>query len=189
MRPTGYGERIFCGTETHRDQQACHREARSKCIKIAGKELPQALPAKVVAQTPAGPMLQVRDFALLAVDQPGKGFLNFGASPPKLTPVVAAGYPEYLLDADSVFAQGIINQKPESLPVKFLTHSASVGGRGSAGGPVVDLCGRVVGVNTAAKNEGDPGVQGGAMDDVQSGARRERASRFPHREWRDADGG
>ena len=101
-------------------------------------------------------MLQVRDFALLAVDQPGKGFLKLGASPPKLTPVVAAGYPEYLLDADSVFAQGIVNQKPESLPVKFLTHSASVG-RGSAGGPVVDLCGRVVGVNTAAKNEGDPG--------------------------------
>jgi S1-C subfamily serine protease len=125
-------------------------------LKVASKRLQPSQRPRIVAESSDGAPTQARDLALLSVDQASSGFLKLGPSPSKLTPIVAVGYPEYLLDADSVISQGLINQKPESLPVKLLTHSAKIG-KGGAGGPIVDLCGRVVGVNTAAANEGGGG--------------------------------
>jgi S1-C subfamily serine protease len=120
-------------------------------IKVASKRLQPSQRPRVVAKSPVGAPDQVPDFALLSVDQVSRGFLKLGPSPSKLTPIVAASYPDYLLDLDSVISQGVINQKPELLPVKMLAHSARLG-KGGAGGPILDLCGRVVGVNTAAKD-------------------------------------
>lgn len=124
-------------------------------LNVASKRLQQAQPPQIVAKSADGATLQVRDLALLKTESTNRDVLKLGPSPSKLTPIVAVGFPEYLLDGDSVVSSGVINQKPESLPVKFLTHSAKIG-KGGAGGPIVDLCGRVVGVNTAATSEGDP---------------------------------
>lgn len=121
-------------------------------IRLGGKAVGSDVSAHVIAQTPAGQiLLEVQDFALLTADKPGRGFLSLGPSPAKLAAIVAAGYPENLADKDPVLVQGIVNQKPESLQVKVLTHSANVGA-GGGGGPLIDSCGRVVGVNTATND-------------------------------------
>lgn len=142
-------------------------------IRVTSKTLGQALPAKVVSRS-SGDLsrrLEVQDLALLAVNQQGKAILKLGSSPAKGSPVVAAGYPEFLIRDDPAFRRllrGDLRSAPESTiqhgsimqkqdaksdPLKYLTHSANLG-RGNSGGPLVDVCGRVIGVNTAVKNEG-----------------------------------
>ncbi|HLZ03402.1 MAG TPA: trypsin-like peptidase domain-containing protein [Bradyrhizobium sp.] len=153
-------------------------------IKITNKALGTAQSAKVIAlSAPNNVELSesVPDFALLAVDTPSRTVLSLGPTPPKSTPVIAVGYPGYLVDddpaflaflhgdihaaPDSVTVQGIIIQRRDHDPVKYLTHSANIG-RGNSGGPLVDFCGRVVGVNTLAKNEGKIATAANRSQDV-----------------------
>jgi S1-C subfamily serine protease len=140
-------------------------------IKVTNKRMGRALRATVVATSPSDPgeSGRVQDFAILAVEQDGKAVLRLGPSPQKSSAVVAAGYPGFLVRDDPGYQQlmrgdltaspdntvqtGVVIQKRGSDPVKLVTHSANLG-RGNSGGPLLDLCGRVVGVNTAVKNEG-----------------------------------
>jgi serine protease Do len=119
-------------------------------LKVASKHLQPSQQPRIVAKSPDGDTRQVRDLALLSVEQPSRGFLKLGPSPPKVTPILSVAYPESFQDlgTDSVISRSIVNREDEPLPVKILIHSVVVG-KGGAGGPIVDLCGRVVGVNTA----------------------------------------
>ena len=160
------------------------KDVQPNSIKVTNKALGQAQPARIVAlSAPNNVELSesVPDFALLAVDTPSKTVLALGPTPPKSTAVIAVGYPGYLVDddpaflallrgnlrsaPDSVTVQGIIIQRRDSDPVKYLTHSANIG-RGNSGGPLVDFCGRVVGVNTLAKNEGQIATAANRSQDV-----------------------
>jgi S1-C subfamily serine protease len=153
-------------------------------IMVTSKSLGQALPARLLAVTapdnvPTDPSLQ--DFALLSVSAPPRNFLALGPSPPKSTHVVADGYPAFLIEQDadfkalmngnmrsapdSVVQEGTIIQRRDGDPVKYLTHSAPLG-RGNSGGPLVDLCGRVVGVNTSVINEGELATTANQAQDV-----------------------
>ena len=105
------------------------------------------------------------DFALLRLDDgTGPAALGVGTKIEKLATVVAAGYPGLAIRADPEFArllagdgtaapdlnftQGAVQsltQRPGSL--SLIVHSASTL-KGNSGGPLVDMCGRVVGVNT-----------------------------------------
>jgi len=114
-----------------------------------------------------GPMAETGgDFALLQVE--GLELPAFALHVPKgslkLTNVIAAGFPGDVLSLDTSFAalkggdmsavpdltvtDGTVNTEQKLGPdTNVLMHSAPLSS-GNSGGPLVDLCGRVVGVNT-----------------------------------------
>jgi S1-C subfamily serine protease len=105
------------------------------------------------------------DFALLRMDQgSAPGTLDLSSEISKLASVVAAGFPGVVLRNDSNFRRlmsGELSAAPDlnltqgavqSLQsgaggMPLIVHTASIA-KGNSGGPLVDGCGRVVGINT-----------------------------------------
>lgn len=138
--------------------------ATSPQVVVVGRGLGGPRPATILAKTgskvPGG-----RDYAILAVQGPPAGtVLPLSPGITELSPVVAAGYPGLLLENDMNFRaliRGDMNAMPDlamsqgtvmaiqnrerGLPT--LAHSAPISG-GNSGGPLVDACGRAVGINT-----------------------------------------
>jgi S1-C subfamily serine protease len=153
-------------------------------IQVTNKALGQAIPAQLVAvSAPADVPISAAtaDFALLSVNAAPRNFLSLGPSPARSSNVIAVGYPASQLrtDADflafvngnnrsapdSVIQSGRITQLRDRDPVKYLTHSAPLG-RGNGGGPLVDYCGRVVGVNTLDSNDDEQSATTNQAQDV-----------------------
>jgi len=135
-------------------------------IWLASHALDEVQPVKVQA-TLGGGALGQQDYALLALPaganlQPLQ-FVDAAVQAERLTPVVAAGYPGLLLNTDEQFrsliegdakampqlvlTQGIVTVVQQGGAVPLVVHSAELS-PGSSGGPLVDLCGRVIGLNT-----------------------------------------
>ncbi|MDK3075216.1 trypsin-like peptidase domain-containing protein [Sedimentitalea sp. JM2-8] len=134
-------------------------------ILVAGGSLTAPQVARVLKAT--GPLLETgADFALLQVDAAeGPAFpVHVPAQSLRLTNVVAAGYPGDVLATDVNYkallsgdgsavpgltvTDGIVNTEQQMGPnTRAIMHSAALSG-GNSGGPLVDMCGRLIGVNS-----------------------------------------
>lgn len=136
---------------------------------IAGRHA-GVVPATLVRVGDAGTLT---DFALLRVS-PRAGGRPLALAPPgrPLTPVVAAGFPGLHLGTDPTFARlrdgdatasrdlvpvlqtGVVNhlQRYAEAAVTLVLHGAEIA-PGNSGGPLVDYCGRVVGVNSFGRTD------------------------------------
>ena len=144
--------------------------ARDGRVAVVNVKLGHPLRGQVVASTPNSDIGSL-DLALIRVSPPGNiQPLSFTTAAAELDPVIAAGYPALITGADAgmhrllddgdlsaapqlVMTDGriqAIQTSPEG--VKIMPHGASISG-GNSGGPLVDGCGRVVGVNTFIRTD------------------------------------
>ncbi|MBI3452241.1 MAG: trypsin-like peptidase domain-containing protein [Rhodospirillales bacterium] len=138
--------------------------AKDGVMIVTSKALGRAFLADIVAMTSSsdkgGP-----DFAVARIrGGTARGALSITMRGEKLDPVVAAGYPGRVIAMDRalhelvsgseiaapelILSRGEISAvqtSPSGIPV--VAHTANIMG-GNSGGPLVDACGRVVGVNT-----------------------------------------
>lgn len=155
-------------------------------VTVANDTFARPVRASVVARTtlnPAAPMPQ-HDFAILRLDEPVETALPLTLAPPRRTQTVyAAGYPGFYLEnqirgyvqalsqgqpavpPEAVVTNGMVTtiqsaQRPGGA-LDYIPHTAKIS-PGNSGGPLVDSCGRVVGINTfvSQSSENDLILQG-----------------------------
>jgi serine protease Do len=139
-------------------------EDRDGEVMVTSKALGRIYIGKVVATSSGGPT-GAADYAVVHIPGlPAVATLALSSNYGALTPIVSAGYPGLTIINDAGFRalmSGDISAAPElvlskgnvqavqrsSQGFEVLVHSGDIL-QGSSGGPVVDNCGRVVGINT-----------------------------------------
>ncbi len=138
-------------------------------VTVASRALGRILPAQIVGQTPNS-RVGNPDFALLRVPAQNIQPLALSTRAERLEQVVAVGFPALISSSDSSYraliegdTSGLAQLQPvlsdgriqavQNFPsgLKGLPHSAQIS-PGSSGGPLVDVCGRVIGVNTFGRS-------------------------------------
>jgi serine protease Do len=141
-------------------------EGTGGMVYVTSKSLGRVHRGQVLATSPSG-RTGSADFAVVRVEGgPSRRTLSFSAEIEQLMPVIAAGYPGLTIIHDAGFRallggditaapELVLNRgevqavQPSPLGLKVIAHSGRIL-HGNSGGPLVDGCGRVVGINTYA---------------------------------------
>jgi len=120
-------------------------------VTIENKALGKRVPAKILARTHAKRPGDA-DLALLEVSaNTSLAFLRPAEQPQAATAVRSAGFPGLNLDSagipEAVVTDGIVSKPMDVNGQNLVAHSAATA-QGTSGGPLMDLCGRAVGVNS-----------------------------------------
>ena len=170
----GHGSGFFIGPDTVLTNAHVVENGLGGRIFVTSTALARAIPAQIGAMTrgPGGGNVQpgMSDLAVLRLAEPAPGAqpLALTTQGERLTDVVAAGYPSAVVQQETEMrgfidelARGRLQRPPElvltrgsitsiqQLPIgpTVIPHSAEISA-GNSGGPLVDNCGRVVGINT-----------------------------------------
>lgn len=141
-------------------------------IRIGNKKLGRMIPVQRIAMTVSSAAGQP-DYALLRLESgQSDAYLSIaGELPAQLQNVIAAGYPKIVISTDANYQQ-LRRGNPAAIPEVALTdgavvvvqnresfsplilHHASIS-PGNSGGPLIDECGRAVGINTFIRLDND----------------------------------
>lgn len=164
LTQNGVGTGFFLAPELLVTNRHVVESSEDGRVLVTNKALGVIHPAVVIAQSPPGSQ-GAADYALIRV--PGAvpaSVLPLSSNYDSLTPVIAAGYPGLtvindagfaaLLSGDATAAPELIVNRGEVQAVQqsfkgleVIVHSGDLL-QGNSGGPLVDRCGRVLGINT-----------------------------------------
>ena len=140
-------------------------------VKIINKELGKTIDAKVVARSRGEAQIGAPDFAVLRISAGrAPAVLAIAGKTAKGESVIAAGFPGIIMETDMVFhrllrgdataapemavTQGMVTTFQQGIEgLELMLHTAAISG-GNSGGPLIDYCGRAVGVNTFLRSGG-----------------------------------
>jgi S1-C subfamily serine protease len=163
------GSGFFIGPQTVVTNRHVIQANQDRRVLVVSRSLGRIHPATILAASARAPTGNA-DFAVLRLDEgQAPAVLGLAASVPKLASIVASGYPGLALDHDPGFRRlmaGDVSASPDlnltrgevqSLQVNrfgvpVILHTAFAM-EGNSGGPIVDACGRVVGVTTYGTSE------------------------------------
>lgn len=176
--PSSTGTGFFIAPELVLTNRHVVASAGNGPVFVTGRGLGEVHEGRVVAAE-GGDKPNSRDYAIIRV--PGvrtPGMLPLAIMVEELQEVVAAGYPGLVASNDSrlrellsgnreavpevVFSNGTISaiQNRQAGEVPIVAHSAAISG-GNSGGPLVDRCGRAVGINSFIRVRQDQGTNAG----------------------------
>ncbi|TAD87069.1 MAG: serine protease [Alphaproteobacteria bacterium] len=160
-------------------------------IRVTNRAIGRLVPATILAQSTDQDQAG-SDFALLKLSQPAPSAvaIQITEQVDRLTPVIAAGYPGVVTSLgfhphllmwgnlgqipELVVSSGEVNAVQPGRAVRSVIHTAQIS-RGSSGGPLVDRCGRMVGINTTVYTGQ---AQGATVDRAQAALHAEAIKAF-----------